>query len=135
MVEGDQGFRRQGRIACPAAANGSQTPSRRQHRLLARSRQSNKRCSCRPPISRAHLGSLQDESPGAETKWHDEAFPKIAGYLTGAVPSVPASTVLSPIPLSAVIASSGNWSAAEARFSRRWRIEDVPGIKRMLGAR
>ena len=31
--------------------------------------------------------------------------------------------------------SSGNFSSADARFSRRWSSDDVPGISKMLGAR
>jgi hypothetical protein len=38
----------------------------------------------------------------------------------------------SPIPFRAMIASFGNSSSAEARFSRRCVREDVPGIKRIL---
>jgi hypothetical protein len=42
---------------------------------------------------------------------------------------------LAAIALSSAIASEGSSNAAAARFSRRWSVEDVPGISRMLGER
>ena len=44
---------------------------------------------------------------------------------------------LAPAPIlsSAMTSSSGKSSAAAARFSRRWAMDDVPGISRILGAR
>src|SRR2546427_12350923 len=39
------------------------------------------------------------------------------------------------MPSSAVIASFGNSSPAAATFSRRCATDEVPGIRRMLGAR
>ena len=40
-----------------------------------------------------------------------------------------------PIPFSDATASSGKLSSAAARFSRRCATDEVPGIRRMLGAR
>src|SRR5262249_21984667 len=42
---------------------------------------------------------------------------------------------LSPIASSRARTSSGNLNSTAARFSRRWPSDEVPGIRRMLGAR
>src|SRR6516225_9472498 len=47
----------------------------------------------------------------------------------------PAAGTLAAIALSSAIACGGSSNAAAARFSRRWFVEDVPGISRMLGER